>query len=48
VYISVNNNNNFKGEEVGEVNQREVRGATVHKALSKIPTLLTVSPIYKL
>ncbi len=33
----------------GEMNQREgtVRGTTVHKAGSKIPTWLTVSPVYK-
>jgi hypothetical protein len=33
--------------EVGECCTREkVRGATAHKAGSKIPTLLTVSPVY--
>jgi hypothetical protein len=31
-----------------ELNQREGRKATVHKAGSKIPTLLTVSSVYKL
>ncbi len=32
----------------GKFNQREGRGATVHKAGSKIPTCLTVSLVYKL
>jgi hypothetical protein len=34
--------------EKGELNQREVTGATVHKAGSKIPTLLIASHVYKL
>jgi hypothetical protein len=32
----------------GELTREMVRGATVHKAGSKMPTLLTVSPVYKL
>jgi hypothetical protein len=32
----------------GELNREKVRGATVHKAGSKIPTRRTVSPFYKL
>jgi hypothetical protein len=34
--------------EKGELNQREVRGATVHKAGSKIPTLMIAYPVYEL
>jgi hypothetical protein len=34
-----------KGEEL---TREKVRGAIVHKAGSKITTLLTVSPVYKL
>ncbi len=34
--------------ERGRVEPEKVRGATLHKARSKIPTLLTVSPVYKL
>ncbi len=33
--------------EGGELTREKVKGATVHKAGSKIPTWLTVSPIYK-
>ncbi len=32
----------------GELTREKVREATVHKAGSKIPTWLTVSPVYKL
>ncbi len=32
---------------VGELNQREGRGSTFHKAGSKTPIRLTVSPVYK-
>jgi hypothetical protein len=35
-------------EEGWELNQRAGRWATVHKAGSKIPSWLTVSPVYKL
>jgi hypothetical protein len=36
-----------RGEWVGEIYTKEkVRGAMVHKAGSKIPSLLTVSPVY--
>ncbi len=38
-----------EGGRGGELNRREmVRGAIVHEAGSKIPTSLTVSPVYKL
>jgi hypothetical protein len=39
-----------EGRRGGEMNQREGRRgkAAVHKAGSKIPTCLTVSPAYKL
>ncbi len=37
-----------KGGRGGELTREKVRGATVHKAGSKIPTLLTLSPVYKL
>jgi hypothetical protein len=32
----------------GERTREKVRGATVHRAESKTPTLLNVSPVYKL
>ncbi len=32
----------------GELTRDKIRGATVHKAGSNIPTWLTVSPVYKL
>jgi hypothetical protein len=34
--------------EGGELTREKVRGAIVYKAGSKIPTGLTVSPVYKL
>jgi hypothetical protein len=38
-----------RGERVGgELTRENVTGAIVHKAGEKIPTWLTVSPVYKL
>ncbi len=38
----------YPGIIPGELTREKVRGATVHKAGSKISTWLTVSPVYKL
>jgi hypothetical protein len=45
VYIKLNHTGKGGG---GSGTREKVRGATVHKAGSKIPTWLTVSPVYKL
>jgi hypothetical protein len=37
-----------RGEGGGELTREKVRGAIVYKAGSKIPTWLTVFPVYKL
>jgi hypothetical protein len=36
------------GERWERLTREKVKGALVHKAGSEIPTLLTVSPVYKL
>ncbi len=36
----------FTRGEGGELTREKIRGATVHKAGSKVPTWLTVSPVY--
>ncbi len=36
------------GGETGELTKEKIKGATVHKAGSKIPTLLAVSPVFPL